>query len=136
MKRIAVVKHQGGAGGQGTDQPVPHHPAAGGEVKDRVLTGETGMQDQFFEMMDQDAAGTLHHAFGQAGGARGIHHVEGVIKRQLLELDLQTGFRGLEVIDHDCLGDGADVRTGVGVGHHHQLLNGWNLANDVGDTRQ
>jgi hypothetical protein len=32
----AVVEQQRGAGGQAGDQPVPHHPAAGGEVEQAV----------------------------------------------------------------------------------------------------
>jgi hypothetical protein len=87
VKRIAVIEHQRGPGGQGADQPVPHHPPAGGEVEDRVLAFKIGVQHQFFKVMDQDAAGALHHALGQAGGARRIHDVERMIERQLGKID-------------------------------------------------
>ena len=73
-----------------TGQPVPHHPAAGGEIKDSVLPFQVGMEHQFFELVDQDAGHTLDHAFGQAGGARGIHDVKGMVGRDLDKIDVRS----------------------------------------------
>jgi hypothetical protein len=120
VKRIAVIQHQGGTGGQAADQPVPHHPPAGGEVEDRVLAFKVGVQHQFFEVVNQDAAGALHHALGQAGGARRIHDVERMIERQLGEIDLQPVRVRFEVTHQHGIGDGADIRVFTDVGDHDQ----------------
>ena len=32
----AIIEHDRGSGGESRDQPIPHHPTAGGEVKETV----------------------------------------------------------------------------------------------------
>ena len=83
MERVAVIKNQGCPNGQGCGQPVPHHPAAGGEIEDGVFSFQIGMQKQFFQLVEQNTACTLDHAFGQAGCAGGIHDIEGMFEGQL-----------------------------------------------------
>ena len=123
MKGIAVIQNQRGPDGQGTGQPVPHHPAAGGKVKNRVVAFQIGVQYQFFEMMNQDAATTLHHALGQPRGARRIHDIQGMLKRQLFKFDLQPGLRGQKLPVVHGFGDPGDVRILLGVRHHDHFLN-------------
>ena len=81
----AVVEHDRGARGERRDQPVPHHPAAGGEVEDPVVALQVGVQPVLLEVLQQRAAGAVHHALGQAGGSRRVHDVQRVVERQPLE---------------------------------------------------
>ena len=47
-ERAAVIQQQRRTGSKTGYQPVPHHPAAGGEVKQAVARAEIGMQLLFF----------------------------------------------------------------------------------------
>ena len=60
VKRMAIIQHDGCANPQGADQPVPHHPATGREVENRIFPFQVGMQN---------SASALDHAFGQTRGA-------------------------------------------------------------------
>ncbi len=62
----AVVQHHRGADGQGADQPVPHHPAAGGEVEEPVLPCEVHVQHVLLQVLQQSAAGAVDHTLGEA----------------------------------------------------------------------
>ena len=86
-KGIAVEQNQGCARGQGAHQPVPHHPAASGKVENGVFPFDIGVEYHLFHLVKQDAAGALHHAFGQAGGSGRVHDVERMSERELLEFD-------------------------------------------------
>ena len=79
-QRRAVVEHHGGPHGQAGDQPVPHHPAAGGEVEDPILAAEIGVQHQLLQMLKQRPPRTVHHAFGESCRAGGVHDVDGVVE--------------------------------------------------------
>ena len=83
--RVAVVEHQGGAGLQAADQPVPHHPAAGGEVEQHVVGAQVAVQAVFLGVLDQGAAGAVHDTLGRAGGAGGIENIKRMVERQLGE---------------------------------------------------
>ena len=84
----AVEQHHRRADGERGDQPVPHHPAARGEVEDPVVGSDIGMQRQLLQVLEQRAAGPVHHALGEPGRARGVHDAERMIERQV-------GVRGL-----------------------------------------
>ena len=86
-KRRAVIEEQGGAGGESGHLPVPHHPAAGGEVEQAVAGAHIAVQDVLLEMLQKDAAVAMYDAFGYAGGAGGIHDEQRVGEGQRREND-------------------------------------------------
>ena len=49
------------------------------------------MQHQLLQMLEQRAPRAVHHALGKSGGARRIHHVQRVVKRQTRELQRRGG---------------------------------------------
>ena len=81
-ERRPVEQHDRGAGREPRDQPVPHHPAAGGEVEQSVVRSEVGVQHQLLEVLQQRAAGSVHHALGQSGRAGRVQDVQRVIERE------------------------------------------------------
>ena len=81
----AVVQHDAAAAGEASDQPVPHHPAAGGEEEQHVLALEIDVQPMFLEVLQQRAASPVADALRLAGGARGIEDVERMVEGQRLE---------------------------------------------------
>ena len=99
IRSSAAMSHRIGGGASGApsysttvaptasarDEPVPHHPAAGGEVEDPVVRAEVGVQHQLLEMLEQRAARPVHHALGQARRAGRVHDVERMIERQARE---------------------------------------------------
>ena len=54
---------------QATDQPIPHHPSAGGEIEQGVIFTDISMELELFGLLQQGAAGPVNNAFGLAGGA-------------------------------------------------------------------
>ncbi|MBB3395322.1 hypothetical protein FHT71_001990 [Rhizobium sp. BK060] len=50
-------------------QPVPHHPAAGGEVKKLVALPYPGMETVFLEVLKQGTACGMDNAFRHPGRA-------------------------------------------------------------------
>jgi hypothetical protein len=40
------------------------------------------MQHQLLQVLQQRPAGAVHHAFGETGGATGVHDVKRVVERQ------------------------------------------------------
>jgi hypothetical protein len=88
MEGRTVVQHQGGPHAQAADQPVPHHPAAGGEVEQHILAPQIAVQQVFLELVGENAGMALDHALGLARGAGAVHHVEGMLGRHLDEIDL------------------------------------------------
>ena len=67
--RRAIVKQQRGTGRQPRHQPVPHHPAAGGEVENLVAGLHVTVQAVLLEVLQQRTTGAMHDALGHAGGA-------------------------------------------------------------------
>ena len=103
-ERRAVIEQQGGTGGEAGHQPVPHHPAAGGEVIDAVARLHVTMQAVLLEVLQQGPAGTMDDALGHAGGARGVHDVERMIKGQLGKFKIVDVSKGLdEIAQHACV---------------------------------
>ncbi len=69
MKRGAVIEQQCGAGGERTDLPVPHHPAAGCKVEEHVVRFKVSVQYQFLQVLQQGATSAVNDALRFAGGA-------------------------------------------------------------------
>jgi len=81
----AVVKNQRGASSEAADQPVPHHPAAGREIKKAIVAADVGVQGMLLGMLDQRATNAMHDALRYAGGAGGVKDKEWVIERSWLK---------------------------------------------------
>src|SRR5688572_26510859 len=79
-ERRAVVKEKGAASKQARDQPVPHHPSAGGEVKEPVVRFEVGVEEKLRDVLEQNAAGAMDDAFRHSRRAGGIENEDGVIE--------------------------------------------------------
>ena len=90
-KRAAVKQQERGFAGQAADQPVPHHPAAGGEVKNRSPGRRSACSRCSFEMLQQRAARAVDNALGLAGGAAGKQDVQRVIERQAGKFNVAAG---------------------------------------------
>ena len=122
-KGRAIKQQQRGPHRQPRHQPVPHHPAAGGEVKHAVARLHIGMQAMLLDVLEQGAAGAMHDALGHAGGTRRIHDVQRVIEWQLSEFDLgDSQVRLQEGAPAACMGNALQHRLGLEVGHHHHAL--------------
>lgn len=80
VTRGTVNGNHGGAGHQGGGLPVPHHPAAGGEVEEAVVRAHVAVQHKLFGVVNQQAGGAVHDALGFAGGAGGVEDVNRVIR--------------------------------------------------------
>jgi hypothetical protein len=132
MHGVAVVKQDRGPAGQGGEEPVPHHPAAGGDVEDLVFPLEIAMDDQFLQVVDQDSTRALDHALGLAGGAGGKHDEHRMIEGQLLEFHREVIILGQKILEVDRVGNAADVRLFLRVRHDDDLFERGNPLGDLG----
>ena len=64
------------------DEPVPHHPAAGGEVEEALARLDVAMELVLLQMLEKRAARRMDDAFGHAGRAAGKHDVERMAEGQ------------------------------------------------------
>ena len=128
VKRRAVIEHQGGAGGEGAHQPVPHHPAAGGEVEDPLPRLDVAVQLMLFQVLQQGAADAVHDALGFAGGAGGVEDIERVVESHRLEGEL-----GIVLARQHLLPVVAKLQRVAEQGDHHRLLYAADLAHHAGD---
>ncbi|CAM5328525.1 hypothetical protein SCHAM137S_02116 [Streptomyces chartreusis] len=77
--RAAVVRAGGGAGQEGGDDQVPHHPV-GSRVPEQAVSGaEVGLEAEGLEVFEQHTAVAVDDALGQAGGAGGEDDPQGVV---------------------------------------------------------
>ena len=83
VHRTPVVQNHRRLDGQCADQPVPHHPAAGGEPEDAVVTSDVGVKSELGQMLEQHSAGAVHDAFRWSGGARGVEDEGGLVEGEL-----------------------------------------------------
>ena len=134
---IAVVEQERGAAGEPARQPVPHHPAAGGEVEQPVAFAYVAVQLVFLQVLQQRAARAVDDALGHAGGARGIQDVERMIEGQGGEIDaVHAGERRDEVPPAHCLGYRI-VQRGFGhVGNDDDSLDRMQLARHLTQLAQ
>ena len=121
MHGRAVVQHHGGTDREAGYQPVPHHPAAGGVEENTVVALQVRVQHQFFQVLDQRAAGTMHDALGNTGGARGIHDVERMIEWHGDELRLRAFERLHEIRQQHGVAQTGERGRRRQIGHHHQF---------------
>ena len=131
-ERRAVVQHQRRAAADGRDKPVPHHPAAGGEVEDAVAGAGVGLQAMLFQMLQQRAAGAMHDAFRHAGGARRIENESRLVERQPFEGQRlrRKGFE--ECVERDGIRQRLRKRIGfVQIRNDHHRLRGRQLRDDA-----
>ena len=70
MSWIAVIHNNRGFAGHHGGEPVPHHPAGGGEVEHSVLGPNVARELVFFHVRKQHTAGSMHDGFWFPGGAR------------------------------------------------------------------
>ena len=113
----AVVEQQRRLRRQGRDQPVPHHPAAGGEIEHPVVAADVAMQPLFLQMLQQGAAGPVHDAFRHAGGAAGKHDVERRVEIVAVEVDIAGRERRDVVAQHHAVAHPADRRPFADIGY-------------------
>ena len=83
----AVVEQERCVRGETGDQPVPHHPAAGGEVEEPFARDEARLQLVLLEVLEQGAAGRMHDAFRHPRRPRREQDVERVGEGEAGELD-------------------------------------------------
>jgi len=127
IKGASLVQHDGCPHSQGTDQPVPHHPAAGGKIDNGVIAFQVGMQHQFLQVLQENARRSLHHALGRSGGAGGIHDVERMIWRKLGEVEAcRMVVSACEIIVEHSLGNRCDGGLWIEIRDHHQAADGRN----------
>ena len=85
MERRSVVQHERRAGGERTDQPVPHHPTARREIEHAITGLDIAVQLMFLQMLQQCPAGAVDNAFRNAGRAGGIQDVKRLREWKLRE---------------------------------------------------
>jgi hypothetical protein len=134
MGRRAVVEAQRRLGGETRYEPVPHHPAAGGEVEEAIAGPEVDVEAVLLQVLEQRPARAVHDALGRAGGARRVEDVERVVEGQTLPGDGVGRVAGEHVAEPDSVGDGRRVLPGVG--HDHEALDARQLLTDLTDARQ
>src|SRR5207237_8230417 len=86
-KRWPGVKNDLDPDRQRAEEPVPHHPAAGGVVEDAILALQIRVENELLEMLKQRATGAVHHALRQARRSRGVHDVSRMIEGKTLEAE-------------------------------------------------
>ena len=118
----AVVEREGRPAGQRAHLPVPHHPAAGGEVEQPPAALHVAVQGQLLDVLEQGPAGPVHDALRRPGGAGRVHHVERVVEGEAFEGDVRGGPAGREFVEQDGLLHRRDVRRPGGVRHDDDVL--------------
>ena len=70
-------------------------------------------------MLQQGAAGTVHHAFGPSGGTRGVHDVERMFERQPREgRRVRRRVLREHIAEQNRAGQRLDRRRGADIRHH------------------
>lgn len=69
LEWTAVPEDDGRTHTEAGHQPVPHHPARGGIVKEDVLGIHVAVDDVFLLQLEQETSARMDNAFGQARGA-------------------------------------------------------------------
>ena len=86
-----------------------------------VVATDVGVQADLLEVLQQRAADTVHDALGHARSARGVHNVERMVERQLLEAHLPFDGRG-EILPAHRIGNGGRI-NGIRIIDQHHLFN-------------
>ena len=136
VERRAVEQNHRGADSEAADHPVPHHPAAGGEVEDAVFGPEIVVKQQLLQVLQERPPRAVNDALGLSGRTRGIHDVDRVVERQRGECKWLRRTLRKKVVIQDCAGQGIEVRIRYDVGDDDDLLNGGNVLDDLRDLLQ
>ena len=65
---MPVVQNRDGARQRGAGQEIPQHPAGGGEKEQSFRRMQVEVKGGVFQVLEQNAAVTVHDGFGQSGG--------------------------------------------------------------------
>ena len=103
MGHIAVIEGQHTAAGQGAQLPVPHHPAAGGDVHHRFMGPDVVLKDDLLHLVQYKAAMGVDHALGFARGTGGEHDEQGRISADLSKLKMLRSGAVNKVIPTDAV---------------------------------
>ena len=68
-KRRAVIQRQRSPAGQSGYQPVPHHPAAGREIKKPIIGAQSHVQLLLLKVLQQRPASTVDNTLGHTRGS-------------------------------------------------------------------
>jgi len=122
MERRSVVEQDRRIRREHRHQPVPHHPAAGGEVEDAVVRVNVAVELMLLQVLDQRAAGAVNDALGDAGRSGRVQDVERVVEREPLERHRLRRDIADEVAPRLRAAHGADVGPLVHVGNDHRVF--------------
>src|SRR5439155_14994312 len=86
MVGVSLVQDDRRSHREAAHQPVPHHPARRGNVRDAVCLFQISMQQDFFELVHKNSSRSLNHALGLPSSSRGEHDVDRMVSWQLFEL--------------------------------------------------
>ena len=134
--RIPVVEHDGTARAQGGGLPVPHHPAAGGDIQHPIPGLHVVVEHQLLELVDEEPAYGLDHALGFARGAGGKHDHGGVVERPLFVDEGLRHLFGEEVLIDNRIRHLSDGRCIPGVMDYHHLLQILHAGGHLGGVAQ
>jgi hypothetical protein len=73
-------------GGEAADEPVPHHPPAGGEPEHPVAGLHVTVQLVLAQVLEERAAGSVDDALGSSGRPRRVHDQQRMVEGQMGEL--------------------------------------------------
>ena len=120
MERRAVIEAERRPAAQRRGEPVPHHPAAGGEVEHPIALVHVAVQPVLLQMLQQRAAGAMDDAFGFAGGAGREQDEQRVAERQPREPHRPGGVGREERVHRQRAGDARGVLRGAAEQVDHQ----------------
>ncbi|MPM97461.1 hypothetical protein SDC9_144634 [bioreactor metagenome] len=103
---VAVGQDHGRAGQQAAYHQVPDNPARAAQEHEAIAGQHIVLQAIGLEVGEHDAAMTVHHGLGQAGGSRRVHHPQRMGERHALELQRRCMAR--------CIGPAHAVTPGHG----------------------
>lgn len=88
---------------KGADQPGPHHPRTGGELKEDILGCEIAMKDMFLFKLNEKGTGSMDDWFRESRRTRRVQDHERVIEREWGE------FEGLFEYREEVAGSNAGI---------------------------
>ena len=136
-ERRPVVQHDGRMHRQGAHEPVPHHPPTRGDVAEPVLLFEIDVQHVLLLVLQQRPPGTMHHAFGEPGGARRVEDVGRMVEWEALEPEAGiAGQRARPLVPQHGARNGRDRGSFREVRNDDDLFDRREAAGDVGDAPQ
>ncbi len=86
--RVPVEEHDRGIRQQAADEEVPHHPAGRREPEQPVAGVGVEVEPELLQVLEQDAALSVHDRLRQSRRARAVEHPERMVEGELGELEL------------------------------------------------